>query len=294
VSGIVAGDGGGTGRVGGAGGASVELGIHLNGATIMTTPTPTHIRIARATGYAGVEVRAERLLDSPSEVDDTVRETDLRPGEIWSLNGIQLQLGSDGRLDRRRLDKEMPPRLAICRRLGALYLLVVPPRAAGADRTLAIQAMRDGLEILRDASARDDIGVAFEFLGFGDCPIDTPALAGEVVAGLDGVDLVLDSCHWHASGSGSLDAFPVERLAMVHLNDAPPKPPREIEDADRLLPGRGVIRLAELVDALRARGYRGPWSLETFNASYWAEPPERVAADGLAAVEALLEQPARS
>ena len=263
-------------------------GIHLNGATIMTTPTPTHLEIAAATGYAGVEVRAERLLEAPSEVEETARRVDQQPTEIWSLNGIQLQLTSDWRLDRRRLDREMAPRLAICRQLGARYLLVVPPRSAGADRSLAIQAMRDGLELLRDSAARDDIGIAFEFLGFGDCPIDTPALAGEVVAGLDGVDLVLDSCHWHASGSGSLDAFPVERLAMVHLNDAPAKPPREIEDADRLLPGRGVIRLGELIAALRSRDYEGPWSLETFNPDYWSRPPERVAADGLAAVEAVL------
>ena len=101
-----------------------------------------------------------------------------------------------------------------------------------------------------------------------------------MVTDLPGVDLVLDSCHWHASGAGPLDQFPVDRLAMVHLNDAPAKPPREIEDADRLLPGRGVIRLAALVESLRAAGYDGPWSLETFNPEYWAAPPEDIAARG--------------
>ena len=52
---------------------------------------------------------------------------------------------------------------------------------------------------------------------------------------------------------------------MVHLNDAPAKPPRDIEDADRVLPGRGVIRLAELIETLAGGRLRGPWSLETFN-----------------------------
>jgi sugar phosphate isomerase/epimerase len=152
--------------------------------------------------------------------------------------------------------------------------------------------MRDGLTILRDTAARDGIRVAFEFLGFSDCPIDTPELAGRVVADLPGVDLVLDSCHWHASGAGSLDGFPIDRLAMVHLNDAPNKAPREIEDADRLLPGRGVVRLSELVRLLRAAGYRGPWSLETFNPDYWAAPPEAIAAEGRAAVAGVLDAPA--
>ena len=262
-------------------------GVHLNGATIMTTPTDRHLQIAREIGYDGVEVRSERLLADAAEV---AAAADIVPrSEVWSLNGIQLQLTAEGGLDHLRLATEMEPRLEICRRLGAAYLLVVPPRAAGAGRERAIEAMRDGLTILRDAAARDGIGVAFEFLGFADCPIDTPQLAGQVVADLPGVDLVLDSCHWHASGAGSLDAFPIDRVAMVHLNDAPRKPPRDIEDADRLLPGRGVIRLAELIAMLRAGGYQGPWSLETFNPDYWAAPPEEIATEGRAAIARLLD-----
>jgi len=254
----------------------------------MTTPTDRHLRIARETGYDGIEVRAERLLADPTEV---VTAADIvRPSEVWSLNGIQLQLTPDGGLDHDRLAAEMAPRLDICQRLAAAYLLVVPPRVAGADRERAIGAMRDGLAILRDAAAPRGIGVAFEFLGFADCPIDTPELAGRVVVDLPGVDLVLDSCHWHASGAGLLDAFPSDRVAMVHLNDAPDKPRRDIEDADRLLPGRGVIRLTELVGTLRAAGYRGPWSLETFNPDYWAASPADIATEGRAAVARLLDR----
>jgi 2-keto-myo-inositol isomerase len=124
------------------------------------------------------------------------------------------------------------------------------------------------------------IGVAFEFLGFADCPIDSPALAARVVEAVPGADLVLDSCHWHASGSAALDGFPVERLAMVHLNDAPAKPRREIEDSDRLFPTLGVIRLGELTSQLAARGYAGPWSLETFNPADWADDPAGIARRG--------------
>jgi 4-hydroxyphenylpyruvate dioxygenase len=263
--------------------------LYLNGATIMTTPTGRHLQVARETGYDGVEVRAERLLDAPDELAGAARV--VRQGEVWSLNGIQLQLRPDGSLDRARLDEELPPRLEVCRRMGAEYLLVVPPRAAGARRGPSIEAMRQGLAVIRDQAAPDGIGVAFEFLGFGDCPIDTPALAGEVVADLPGVDLVLDSCHWHASGGASLAAFPIERLAMVHLNDAPGKPPREIEDADRLLPGLGVIDLVGLIGQLRAAGYGGPWSLETFNPEYWSADAVRIARDGQSRLGQLLDRP---
>jgi 2-keto-myo-inositol isomerase len=264
-------------------------GIHLNGATIMTTATARHVEISRLAGFDGVEVRAERLLGAPAELDEAVAV--VRPGEVWSLNGIQFQLRPDETLDRDRLDAELAPRLDICRALGAAYLLVVPPRTAGVDRGRAMRAMQEGLALARDLAATDGIRLAFEFLGFADCPIDTPALAGDVVAGVPGVEVVLDSCHWHASGSGPLDAFPVDRLAMVHLNDAPAKEPRDIEDADRVLPGRGVIRLRDLVGELRHRGYDGPWSLETFNPSYWSDDPLQVAREGRRLVADLLGLP---
>ena len=153
---------------------------------------------------------------------------------------------------------------------------------------MAMPGIRDGLAVARDRAARDGIRIAFEFLGFFDCPIGSPAAAGAVIDGISDVDLVLDSCHWHASGGGSLDGFPVERLAMVHLNDAPAKPPPQIEDADRVLPGEGVIRLRELVASLRDKGFSGPWSLETFNPSFWEEEPLAVGRRGWAALEALL------
>jgi sugar phosphate isomerase/epimerase len=108
------------------------------------------------------------------------------------------------------------------------------------------------------------------------------------VDGIDGIDLVLDSCHWHASGAQPLDGYPIDRLALVHLNDAPAKPPREIEDADRVLPGDGVINLKALINELRTGKYTGPWSLETFNPSYWAEDAAAVARRGVEAVTRIL------
>jgi 2-keto-myo-inositol isomerase len=264
----------------------MNTGVHLNGATIMTTPTARHVEIARATGYVGVEVRAERLVDDPAEIEAAAAV--VRPGEVWSLNGIQVGIDRTGRLDRERLDRELPPRLDVCDALGAAYLLVVPPREPGLGADVALPAMRDGLTLVRDAAGERGVRVAFEFLGFGDCPIDDPGRAAAVVAGVPDADLVIDSCHWHASGSGALDVIPIERLAMVHLNDAPAKPRREIEDADRVLPGRGTIRLEELVATLRGRGYRGPWSLETFNPAYWELDPTEVARDGREALRALL------
>lgn len=263
-----------------------RTGRYLNGATIMTTATPRSLQVARAAGYSGIEARAERLLAEPDEVATTAR--DVRDNEVWSLNGVRIGLRLDGSLDRERLETDLALRLEVCRAIDAAYLLAVPPRVPGLVEARALPGIRAGLTLARDRAADVGIGLAFEFLGFFDCPIGDPAAAAAAVSDLPGVDLVLDSCHCHASGGGLLDTFPIERLAMVHLNDAPAKPPREIEDEDRVLPGQGVIRLRELVRALRDRGYDGPWSLETFNPSYWEADPLAVARRGAIALEGVL------
>jgi len=260
--------------------------VYLNGATLMTTPTQRVLKIARATGYAGIEARGERLLADPAEVRATAEAA--RPNDVLTVNGVALTVRADGRVDRQRVDADLGPRLRICADLGSPYLLAIPPRAPGLSTRKAIPGTRDALELARDRADAMGIRIAFEFLGFGDCPINTPALAAETVDGIDAIDLVLDSCHWHASGSLPLDSYPVDRLVLVHLNDAPNKPPREIEDADRVLPGEGVIRLKDLVRDLAARGYAGPWSLETFNPGYWKEDPAAVARRGLIAVSPFL------
>jgi len=51
--------------------------IYLNGATLMTTPTPRVLEIARETGYAGIEARAERLLEDAADRGDTASVGDL-------------------------------------------------------------------------------------------------------------------------------------------------------------------------------------------------------------------------
>jgi 2-keto-myo-inositol isomerase len=263
----------------------VTTAIYLNGATLMTTPTQRVLEIARETGYAGIEARAERLLDDRGEVRATAEI--VRPKEVLTLNGVGLTVRPDGRMDRQLIEADLGPRLQICQDLGSPYLLAIPPRAPGLETRRALPATRDALELARDRADKLGVRIAFEFLGFGDCPINTPAIAAETVDGIDGIDLVLDSCHWHASGSQALDSYPVDRIALVHLNDAPDKPPRLIEDEDRVLPGEGVIKLKALTAALKARGFAGPWSLETFNHAYWKEDPVMVARRGLVAINAL-------
>jgi hypothetical protein len=113
---------------------------YLNGATLMTTPTDRQLAVAREAGYEGIEARAERLVDAPDELRAAAAA--VRPGGVWSLNGVRLGLGADGAAERERLEAELAPRLSICRALGAPYLLAVPARVAGLDAARALPGVR--------------------------------------------------------------------------------------------------------------------------------------------------------
>jgi 2-keto-myo-inositol isomerase len=259
--------------------------LFLNASTLMHTPTARVLEAARAAGFAGVEARAERLLEHPEEGPET--RAAARPGEVLNLNGVGLPLDERGRPDLGRLDGLLEPRLRACEALGTRVLLAVPPVRAGlgaADR----DAVRDALEHARARAAAAGVSVWFEFLGLPDCPVNTPALAAETVGPLPGVGLVIDAWHWHLAGAPALEGFPVDRLGVVHVNDAPDRAPETLADQDRLLPGEGAIDLARLARDLERLGYAGPYSVETFNPAHWAEDPAALARRALAASLAAL------
>ena len=129
--------------------------VYLNGATVMTTPTQRVLKIARATGYAGIEARGERLLADPAEVRATAEAA--RPNDVLTVNGVALTVRADGRVDRQRVDADLGPRLRICADLGSPYLLAIPPRAPGLSTRKAIPGTRDALELARDRA--DAMGI---------------------------------------------------------------------------------------------------------------------------------------
>src|SRR5439155_20006655 len=103
-----------------------------------------------------------------------------------------LPVRADGRVERRLLQTGLLSRLRICGEVGSPYLLAIPPRAPELASRRAIPGTRNALMLARDRADAVGNRIAFEFLGFRDCPINTPAIAAETVEGIDAIDLVLD------------------------------------------------------------------------------------------------------
>ena len=126
----------------------------------------------------------------------------------------------------------------------------------------------------------------FPFLG-------TLAAAARLVAAADHhqVGVLIDTFHFWAGGStlADFDALGETPIALVHLNDVRDVPRETLTDADRVLPGDGVMPLADILGRIQATGYDGYYSLELFNRALWdADPVEaaRRAYDACQQIEA--------
>lgn len=95
------------------------------------------------------------------------------------------------------------------------------------------------------------------------------------------IGILFDTAHYFCTPNRLEDLKPevIQRILHVHWNDMRDTPPDLADcNADRVLPGEGVLNLHAIRDKLEAGGYRGYYSLELFNQALWALPAEESAA----------------
>ena len=85
-----------------------------------------------------------------------------------------------------------------------------------------------------------------------------------------------------------IDALDPKRLFIFHINDAEDLPLDQLTDAQRLLPGLGILKLKDMLEAFRRIGYDQVASVETFRPEYWERDPFELAREAKAAVESVL------
>jgi len=267
----------------------------LNGATTGTADLPTDLRLAREAGFGALEIRDAKL-------EEYLR----RGGTLPALRTAFAEAGvaplSLNALERSTLVEggQREAVLARCRTLcawsaalGCPYVIAVPSFqdgdfGAARVRALTVASLRAMAGIAREVGVR----IGFEFLGFRTCSVNTLGAARAIVEEVadPAVGLVIDAFHFYAGGStwSMLESLDPRLLFVVHLDDAEPGPREILTDAQRLLPGAGVIPLQELVERLEALGYRGVYSVELFRPEYWTWEPRRLARAAWSSLGALL------
>jgi sugar phosphate isomerase/epimerase len=108
--------------------------------------------------------------------------------------------------------------------------------------------------------------------------------------------LLPDVFHLYKGGSDfqGLRLLSGQALQVIHMNDYPAEPPRElITDADRVYPGDGVAPIKQILAELRRVAPGIILSLELFNSAYWKGDPLDTARAGLARMRAAVREAAR-
>lgn len=103
------------------------------------------------------------------------------------------------------------------------------------------------------------------------------------------VGLTLDSYHWYAGGDSleTIRRTPAERITILHVNDAKALPRDQLLDQDRVLPGEGVIPLADWLRAIDSTGFDGFIALEVLGPRLAEASPEECARLGKEAIDRL-------
>jgi len=84
--------------------------------------------------------------------------------------------------------------------------------------------------------------------------------------------MLFDFYHVYRGGNDwdTIDLVNAGKLPVMHMNDYPASPQREkLTDAERVFPGEGICPYDEVIPKLYKAGFRGGFSVELFNRSYW-------------------------
>lgn len=269
--------------------------LALNGATTMKADLATDLRAAHAAGFDFLEIWAAKLgkylhTHSAADLRKLFDESGVEPLSINSIEHVTFRSPADYTA----IKAECEELCSLAATLRCPYIVVVPGQLP--DQAPSLEEIIDeSVGVLTDLSAiaeRHGIALAFEFLGQTDCSVQTLELADEIVrrVGRSDVGLVVDSFHFYAGGStiDMIETLEPESLFVFHINDAENLPREQLQDSHRLLPGLGILPLAEMLQAFKRIGYDRVVSVEIFRPEYWERDPFELAREAKAAVERVL------
>ena len=264
-------------------------------------PLEGKLRAVREAGFTQIMLSARDLVEHQGGQDaavSAVRASGLRVTGFQVLRDFE---GLSGHLHAYKLDvaKAM---LGMCRALGSKLLLVCSSTSTHASDDP--EALARDLRKLATLAIPLGIRIAYEALSWGKHVKEFP-FASNIVAAANcpNLGLGLDAFHQLATNTAldQLDLIDVEKVFLVQLSDFMWRELPSIEERIntarhfRVFPGEGLhgAFVAELVQGLDDKGYRGDYSFEVFNDDYTQLPPVVVAARARASAKWITDHVSR-
>jgi len=257
--------------------------------TLESTPFPEVLQVARAAGWNAVEIRRSDVMQAykaghgRDEVIAMIRESGIPVAVTGTEYGLLFAAGAE----RERLLTVLDETCAIAKAVGCDMIMTATGQAAGSLDT-AVVNMRAAAGVVAGHGLR----IAYEYSSAHQT-MNTLDIAQELHARVAhaAFGLLLDTYHLERSGAGGrgFAGVPAEHIFAVQYSDVPRTAPQGmLRPTDRLAPGRGCVRWAEVFALLAEKSYQGYLSYEAPNPELWARPALEAAREGVEATRALL------
>jgi sugar phosphate isomerase/epimerase len=265
-----------------------RLALHMW--TIDTTPLATALDAAKKGGFDAVELRRtdfKRCFDagmSNAQVLDLIRTSGMPVGVLGVEYGWLFATGDESK----RLFKAFRESCENAVALNCNMLMSAPGQVNG--------PIKDAIKYLKDAgdiAAEHNLKLAIEFNSQHDV-LNSVAVLTELITGADkpNCGYLIDAYHFTRSGAGGrgFEDMPADKIFCFQYSDVSPNPVTGVKrPTDRLAPGKGIVKWAEMLGLLAEKGYTGYLSYEAPNPELWARSPYEVAREGVELTRALLK-----
>lgn len=164
--------------------------------------------------------------------------------------------------------------------LGGTNMVVGTDGPKSGPSMEALDGLAEGLRSVADRIAEYGVNILIEFNWSP--VVKSLRTAAEIArrSGAKNAGVLFDPAHYHCTPTKFEQLTPenVATIKHVHVDDMRDKP-GELSNcnADRELPGNGVLDLRAIFGRIEELGYRGNFSIEMFSEKLWALPPAEAA-----------------
>lgn len=250
--------------------------IGFNEATTMKNSTlEKDLEFSQKHGYDYIEIRLDKLKEylknhSVEELADFFARSNIKP---YTFNALEFITFRDEK-GYSVIKEDLVFLCEVGRKISCDKIIVVPTFDI-LDKTVK-EIKEESIRVLHelsDIAAKYDVKLAYEFVGYPNCSVNTFGQTYDIVKDVkrDNVGMVLDCFHFYAMNSKleDLKNADINKIFVLHIDDSEDLPVGILRDNNRLWPGEGVVPLKEILTILKDKGFDDCASVELFRPEYW-------------------------